>query len=1137
MAPTSGVGGSNSAAAAAAQARARAAAEARARAAAEARARAAAQAKAQAAAQAKAQAQTQRKTAAQAQNKARSDSDVAQKAQKANEAAQQKKTTAQQELTSAKSALDSHNQTMDQRGPRPNDPARTTELKQQVKEAQEKFDKANTAATRIQEATQKAVATAATSRRDALTQANAALQTQKAANTAAKDAGEPEPFTAANTVRDAYDAGSLDAKAQEQLFGAQTVVTQEEAVRADAQSVADATARSPREGAEELNRQLQGSTNPDYRSALAQQITPSAEKITASLRDPATTPENAAAIVKSMASNADLVGPGARSALAGQLNKAAGAPDDKDGQKVRDALRANAGDSKTLALGAEMAGQLRSANKYADANAITNLSPEFKTAAPENAKDVALQAEVDLNTVADERTHTQEAQKESDTEARAHASQIFEMAARPTKDLPPGVSVEPGSTPDHATLVTKDEQGNVTSRITAEREGNKVTLDSTQYDGQGAAQRSIVSSDGPEGTTSITQASWKETPSATPAAPPSIEDLKKSRDPNVALSETTVSHDGGTLVQSSYVQDSRSGVTQSEKRFGTQDNKDGITDRLDGNFHDGPVDKVDVKTTNIPPPGAKGPDGKDAKASVTSGTSYSQDDVRITAAETRVVDSPANGQQPNADDLGETANRADDADDPPKSWTLEKSKPNELDTQTFVEGQTDLSVVTRKKVEGNSVTETTEGKVPDPGGGDDPVEVRGTSSRTYNDTGQLTASHTDQTDATGTHRVQDYQRTESHNAEGELEVTDHTSVSEQAKDGPLRTVDQEQTSVQTDQGPELVRASQAITTPDGVARATITPEGQDLTLNGQTVKDPEALNALPTAQSELASSAVAGLSQQVSDFSATATQLHTALAEQQQSNDGHETAAAKGANSYGLYRLQKSVTTGQANSTGNPSQDPSGTKSPVSREPKPSWVEIKPQPGQALPSVTTNQRIAGGAAGGAQLASSVAGLVTSGRALFNDIQQGNLGKAALDGLGLALNGVGAYGGFNAALSAIKGTSGGLTLGGKIGTAGGRINPSVVGELAGKLSAGLGVVFGGIEVYQGIKNGNGWQIASGVVTAGAAVGGYLAVGAAAGAWGGPAGALVGLGIGALAFGVTKLFDWFDDSEHDVASQQI
>ncbi|HLK99469.1 MAG TPA: hypothetical protein VK539_02750 [Myxococcaceae bacterium] len=65
------------------------------------------------------------------------------------------------------------------------------------------------------------------------------------------------------------------------------------------------------------------------------------------------------------------------------------------------------------------------------------------------------------------------------------------------------------------------------------------------------------------------------------------------------------------------------------------------------------------------------------------------------------------------------------------------------------------------------------------------------------------------------------------------------------------------------------------------------------------------------------------------------------------------------------------------------------------------------------------------------------------------------------------------------------------------------------------------------MFQGIQNGNGWQIASGAFTAGAA----------AGAWGGPAGAAVGLAIGLAAFGVTKLFDWFDDSEHDIASQQI
>lgn len=1133
---TTPVGGSSSNAAAEA-ARQRQIAEARARAAAEARARAAAQAQAQAAAQAQARAEKLRTSTGNAQDKARQDAEIAGKAQKANQAAQERKTTAQQELQQRQAELDAHNKDVSFHGDSPSQKEAGAKLQKQVEEAQAKFDKAHTAASRIQEATQKALNTAATSRRDALSQANATLQAQKDANGAALQAGLPEPFRAANNLRDVYDAGNLDPKAQEQLFGSRTVVSQQEAVQSDTKAVADATQLSPRAGAQALNQALAQGTDPAYRQALTSATTASADKITAALSDKATRPEDASAIMGSMASNAAMMGPGAQDALAGQLNKAASASDDA-GQRVRDALQANASDPKTVALGASMARQLRATNQYAAADAITNLSPEYKSAAAQSAKDAALRSEVDLNTVADERNSIQDTVSQTDADARSQANQAFSLVNTPAKDLPPGVSVEPGSTQDRATLVTRDAQGNVTERVTAQREGDKITLDSTQYNGQGSAQRNIVSSQGPTGPTTVTQAAWKEPASATPAAPPSIDDLKNSRDPNVALSETTVSHDGDALVQSSYTQDAQSGVTQTDKRYSTQGDKDGITDRLSDNFGDGNVDKVDVQTTNIPPPDAKGPDGKPAKASVTSSTSYSQGDVRLTGSVSKAVDHDTCGLPANSSDLGSVKDAADDADSSPKSWTLEKSKTNELDTQTFVEGQTDLSVVSRKKIEGNSVTETTSGKAPNPNDPDgDPVDVSGTASRSYNDQGQIIAANSDQTDATGTHRIQDYQRTEAVNAQGETEVTESTSSSEQPKDGPMSSSDQEQTSVQTAQGPQLVRASQSISTADGTAQATISPDGQDLTVNGQPVADPDQLNAMPDAQRALGNTAVTGLSQQVSDFNQTAASLHDTLAQQQANGDKHAQKTALGDNSYGLYRLQKSVTTAQAEASGNPAQDPSKTSGLGSKEPQQGWIKIQAQPGQSLPSVSPSERITGATTGGVMLATSALGAYTSGKALFNDINQGNYGKALLDGSSAALNAKSLVGGGKAVLSSITGSSSGLSLGGKLGTLGGRLNPATVGDLAGKFSVGLGVAFGGAEIYDGIKNGDGWQIASGAVTAGAAVGGFLAAGAAAGAWGGPAGALVGLGVGALAYGVTQLFDMFDDSEHDVASQQI
>jgi hypothetical protein len=1129
--PPTPVGASNSSAELAAQRAAEIAAE-RARAAAEAAARAAAEAAAKAAA-AEAAAAAKRQEAAAAQQKARGDGQTADQAQNANNQAQQAKTAAQQELDRAQSALDSKSQQVDQRGPRPGDVERLGELRQQVNQAQTRFDRASADAAQAQQTAQQARATADASRREAVNKGNAAIEAQKEANTAAQAAGKPQPFREANEVRDIFDAGSLDAQAQRRLLGETAVVTPQEAARADAQRVSEAAARSPSEGAEELQRQLRQNPDPAYRESLQSQTAETQEQIISSLGDANVSATDANSIVRNLARSADLAGPEARTELARQLNDAGSFSLTNPSsiiarQRVLDGLQANASDPKSVELGAEMARQLREANRYESADAITNLSPEFEEAAAQSAGDEALRAEVDLNTVAEERTNVEDVTRQTDTDARTQADEVFELAGKKPSELPPGVSVERGATEDQATLVVRNEQGRVIERTTAQRDGDRITLDSTQYDPEGNAQRSVVNSEGAEGPTTVTQARWRETNPASPGTPPSIDDLKNSRDPNVALSETTVRRDGDALVQSSYTQDAQNGVTQTEKRYSTQDDKDGITDRLDERFEDGPVDRVDIRTTNIPPPGAEGPDGEPAKASVTEGTSFSQGDVRLTGTTSRVVDSPADGQSPSAADLEATADRAEDADESPKSWQLEVSETNELNTQTFVEGQTDLSVVTRRRIEGNTVTETTEGKVPNPDGEGDPVSISGNSSRTYNANGQITSSHSDQTDATGTRRVADYERTEARNAQGELEVTERTTSSEEPKDGPRRTLEQEQVAVQTDQGPQLVSASQTMTGPEGTARASITPEGQELTVNGQRMESVEQLQGLPEAEASLGATTMDGLSQQVRDFNELATGIHTAHLEQAAANNQGEQKAAVSANNYGLARLKQSLTTANSAATGTP--DPTGGPA-TSRTPVPEW---KNAPSISL---SPTERLAGGTTGGIQLLAGAAGLYTSGRSLINNLSQGNYLNAAKDALGLTTSGISVYGGANALITAVRGSGSGLSLGGAVGTAGGRINPSVAGQVAGRFAAGLGVVAGGIEIYQGIQNGNGWQIASGAVTAGAAVGGYLAVGAAAGAWGGPAGAAVGLAIGLAAFGVTKLFDWFDDSEHDIASQQI
>ncbi|PTL80232.1 hypothetical protein [Vitiosangium sp. GDMCC 1.1324] len=109
------------------------------------------------------------------------------------------------------------------------------------------------------------------SRAKAMTAADKALAAQKTANQEATKSRQPVPFPLADAVVDTFDAGSLTAKQQTQLFGAPSQVTAVEAAKSDAGRIA---APGASVDLNKLKAQLQENHDPAYQKALIQDLKP-----------------------------------------------------------------------------------------------------------------------------------------------------------------------------------------------------------------------------------------------------------------------------------------------------------------------------------------------------------------------------------------------------------------------------------------------------------------------------------------------------------------------------------------------------------------------------------------------------------------------------------------------------------------------------------------------------------------------------------------------------------------------------------------------------------------------------------------------------------------------------------------------
>ncbi|NTX09887.1 hypothetical protein HUA76_03720 [Myxococcus sp. CA056] len=856
MSPPVSNNGNNAAQIAAAEAQRRQAEEARRRAE-EARKAAENQKKAAAEAQKKA-AETQKKKASEAQQKARTDASQAKVAADKEKSAKAAKETAQTKANEAQAKVDTLG-----KGPNLSDQARkdldaATKVAKDTKAA---ATKANDTFLQAQKDATAARQLSDTSHNKAIEEGNKAIQTQKSANTSAKAVGEPPPYADANQVRDVFDAGSLDPKAQERLFGTKSVVSPEEAVRADAKAVGDASIRSPADGAKELRRQVEANPDPAYREALMKESRGAINLMTSSLGRPEVTQDQANQIVSDLSHAAEQTSPQASRDVADSFRRAEteAGYGHKVEEKLTPALKAGAKDPAVTNVARGLVDGLRADGKYDLADVITRQSPELEKVSPQNAGQTKARAELDVQSAKEGKDTVATQQKQLDEATRGQVDELF--TASKDQKPPEGFEAVDTKDPHRVEFVQKDPAGEVTARISATRDDkNNVTLDTSTVDPQSKqVTREVVTSNGPEGTTTSQTATWTPAKGQDIRNPPSIEDLKKSRDPAVAVEESKVSRDNGDLLTTTYKQGG-GGVEGSETRFSQQEGEGGLDDNFKDKFNeDQPIDRTETKSYSIPPPGTKGPDGKDLEPSYTRTQTFSQgegvNEVQATATMSKALTAEdgfnVDKGPRNAGDLsslsgklksedGEKGEAFDGDKDNPKQWVLEKTDGRKYSSQTFIEGHPDISVVTERTAKGNTVEETVKGKVYGTEGDKkgEPVDISSTSSHAYDDKGILTNAKSETKGADGVTTKQDYQRTDTVGPDGRLQVDERSSSTRTPPGGQPTTVTSERQRRESDAGVlQLVNASKNVTGPDGSSQVRVTPEKTELSVNGKPVPE------------------------------------------------------------------------------------------------------------------------------------------------------------------------------------------------------------------------------------------------------------------------------------------------------------
>ncbi len=475
-------------------------------------------------------------------------------------------------------------------------------------------------------------------------------------------------------------------------------------------------------------------------------------------------------------------------------------------------------------------------------------------------------AELEIQTVAKDRTDVTEAQKTLKDETTRQGDDLFAMADG-KKDVPANTEVKKNSD-TQVELLRHDDDGKVTERTLATRGDNgAVTLDSASFkDGVNHREQSEVRGDG---STRVQRAEWKNDQNETGALK-SFDEIGKSRDPMYGYSDSTVSTKDDTLTVEQYSQQGGA-VSGNRTEYFQQKGDKGIDDKLEGHFDfDKPVDRADTYTYSIPAP----QDGKQAEPTYQRTQRFAQENYQTTSVvdtalkdETRhnvgrgggsytprFYKDTVKNEPHNREDLEKVrdhnvktgfekrfdANEAQDKGQPPKRWYTEwKNGPDELRTQTGVEGFPKATVVTDKKREGDTVTEKFAGKTfkPDSKKMEDLVDVGGESSRQYGQDGSVERSDMKRVNADGSKEEAHYQSRTEQTKDG---LVHHESTeSKYTKEGKSSTALKEDTSRIDAEGIRLLGTKTTMTGDDGTqAISTLNEQGESLSISGPGGTDP-----------------------------------------------------------------------------------------------------------------------------------------------------------------------------------------------------------------------------------------------------------------------------------------------------------
>lgn len=742
--------------------------------------------------------------------------------------------------------------------------------------------------------------------------------------------------------------------------------------------------------------------------------------------------------------------------------------------------------------------------------------------------------EVDVKTVGDRRKDIEDTQRKLHEETTKKTEELFAQA---DGTAPVDLNTEVNKLSDsEAELVRRNDNGDMVERTVASRGADgAVALDTSSYE-DGVNRRDRVATK-PDGSSRVQRAEWASETNEV-AQPKSFEDIEKARDRNLTYTSNDVRYEEGRLKVDEYAQ-ADGGITGSRTSFYEQKGDKGIDNKLDKPFdYDKPVERTDTYTYKIPPPGE---DGFQGHPQYNRTQTFSQDGVQATSYVDRELDGHTQyaGEGPHnredadrvRDEYGKHGGEDYDANEgkPPKRWLMEIQKgPDQMQSQTFIEGTPAATIKTTKSREGSTVRENYEGKTFKPDESGKLADVKGESARTYAQDGSLEKMDATSTEADGSTTEQHYNSSRRATDAG-LELSESLET-KRTVDGKTSASLREDTSLLSGEGAQLLNSRNTVTDADGrQAVHELGQGGERMTLSGpggadpRDIADPESLGEDPTGK-ELLLQAGISTSSTVSSYlnngGARSLEMLSNL-----SQDAHRLPA-----------LASKVLGGD--------------------------TMLKGLEG-ARGGMAALGGVAGAVAGGMELAEGIRkknvpdifkGLFDTGMGLTNMYQGGKaffdaikgVTDTAADASGTVAKGMGNWASVlgntkvagavsSTVLNSVKGM-GGL---GKVAGAAAEMGAkglSALKSMGGFMNvagAAVGTGLGIMDIVGGAQSKDGAQIAKGAVGVAGSLGGAIA----AGAIGGPLGMAVGLGVGLLTFGFGKLMDLISDKKHKIAELQI